>query len=79
LRHWLPGDVFQPLGMDGKHQKLQDFFTNQKHSRYDKDKTWILVNGDGAIIWVLGFRPDERFKIRPDSSKGLKINYIELA
>lgn len=79
LRHWQPGDVFQPLGMDGKHQKLQDFFTNQKHTRFDKDKTWILINGDGAIIWVLGFRPDERFKIRPDSSKGLKINYIELA
>lgn len=79
LRHWLPGDVFQPLGMDGKHQKLQDFFTHQKSSRFDKAKTWILVNGDGAIIWVLGFRLDERFKIIPQSTKGLKINFIALA
>lgn len=62
LRHWQEGDVFQPFGMDGKSQKLQDFFTNQKLSRLEKDAVWLLVNGDGAVIWVVGYRLDERFK-----------------
>jgi len=79
LRRWQPGDVFQPLGMAGKHQKLQDFFTNHKSSRFEKDQTWILVNGDGCIVWVLGYRPDERFKITAQSTKGLKINLVDLA
>lgn len=75
LRHWALGDVFQPLGMQGKHQKLQDFFTNLKLSRLEKDKIWVLENGDGALIWVLGYRPDERFKVLPESRNLLKINW----
>ena len=77
LRHWLPGDSFQPLGMAGKSQKLQDFFTNQKLSRFEKEEVWLLVNGDGAIVWVLGWRLDERFKIHSNTNKALKINWIK--
>lgn len=77
LRHWMPGDSFQPLGMGGKSQKLQDFFTNQKLSRFEKDKVWLLCNGDEAIIWVLGLRLDERFKIHSHTNKVLKINWIK--
>lgn len=63
LRHWRAGDVFQPLGMEGKHQKLQDFFNNQKVSRFNKEKIWILEDAAGRICWVVGHRVDERFKI----------------
>ncbi|MCB0567185.1 MAG: tRNA lysidine(34) synthetase TilS [Phaeodactylibacter sp.] len=63
LRHWRPGDVFQPLGMEGKHQKLQDFFNNQKVSRFQKEKIWILEDAAGRICWVIGHRIDERFKL----------------
>jgi tRNA(Ile)-lysidine synthase len=76
LRHWQPGDYFQPLGMEGKRQKLQDFFTNQKLSRFEKDAVWLLVNGDDAVIWVIGHRLDERFKIQPSTRKLLKINLV---
>ncbi|MBC7777008.1 MAG: tRNA lysidine(34) synthetase TilS, partial [Phycisphaerae bacterium] len=77
LRHWLPGDSFQPLGMGGKSQKLQDFFTNQKLSRFEKEKVWLLLDGNDAVVWVLGLRLDERFKIQSKTNKALKINWIK--
>ncbi|MFN4257168.1 MAG: tRNA lysidine(34) synthetase TilS [Saprospiraceae bacterium] len=77
LRRWRAGDVFQPLGMDGKHQKLQDFFTNLKLSLPEKDRVWLLENGTGEIIWVVGHRPDERFKITPTTRKALKISWMK--
>jgi tRNA(Ile)-lysidine synthase len=77
LRHWRPGDLFQPLGLEGKSQKLQDFFTNQKVPRLEKDKVWLLLNGDGAVLWVVGWRLDERFKIQPTTTKTLKITWIK--
>ena len=76
LRRWQAGDRFQPLGMGGKSQKLQDFFINQKVSQLDKENAWLLVNGDGQPIWLLGMRLDERFKIEPDTTKLLKINWL---
>lgn len=76
LRPWQPGDAFQPLGMGGRHQKLQDFFTNHKLSRLDKEKAWVLVNGDAAIIWVLGWRADERFKITATTRHSVKMSWL---
>ena len=72
LRHWLPGDRFQPFGMGGRFQKLQDYFTDKKVSRSDKERIWILENGDGAIIWVLGYRMDERFRVTGDQAVLIK-------
>ena len=63
--------------MDGRHQKLQDFFTNQKLSRFEKEQVWVLENGDGAIIWVLRYRL-ERFKIEQNTQNALKINRVDL-
>lgn len=61
LRHWAKGDTFFPFGLHGK-QKLSDFFTNQKYSLLDKEKQWLLCSGED-IIWVVGERIDDRFKI----------------
>lgn len=66
LRKWRAGDRFHPLGMKGS-KKLSDYFQERKFSRLDKEATWILENGDGAIIWVVGHRLDERFKVETDS------------
>jgi len=77
LRHWHPGDSFQPIGMEGKSQKLQDYFTNQKLSRLEKEDVWLLINGDAAVVWVVGWRLDERFKIQTSTNKVLKINWIK--
>ena len=76
LRPWQPSDWFQPFGMQGQRQKLQDFLTNVKLSRLEKDQVWILENGDGTIIWVLGHRPDERFKIQATTTKAFKISFL---
>lgn len=76
LRAWQQGDWFQPFGLNGHSQKLQDFFTNLKLSRLEKEKVQVLENGDGAIIWVLGYRPDERFKVTSETKKFLKISYL---
>lgn len=62
FRHWQPGDKFCPLGMSGKQQKLQDFFSNHKLSRFEKERVWLLESG-GEIAWVLGMRLDDRFKV----------------
>ncbi len=62
LRHWQPGDWFCPFGMGGKRQKLQDFFSNNKLSRIQKEQVWLLES-DGNIAWVVGWRLDERFRV----------------
>lgn len=74
IRHWQDGDFFCPIGMEGKRQKLQDFFSNQKLSRFEKANTW-LMESDGKIAWVLGYRMDERFKITNTTTRCLKVMF----
>src|SRR5690606_17039505 len=61
LRRWQEGDVFYPFGMQGK-KKLSKFFKDEKYSQLDKERQWLLCNGND-ILWVVGKRMDERFKI----------------
>jgi tRNA(Ile)-lysidine synthase len=68
LRTWQQGDVFIPYGMNGE-KKVSDFFINLKLSVFQKAETPILVNGNGQIIWVCGFRSDDRFKISATTKK----------
>ena len=76
LRRWEPGDSFQPLGMAGNRQKLQDFFTNQKLSKLEKENAWILADESGRIVWIVGMRLDERFKITDSTAAFLKISWV---
>ena len=62
LRHWRHGDRFHPLGMKGS-KLLSDFFVDQKFTEYQKQNVWLLVSADGDIVWVVGHRIDERFKV----------------
>ena len=62
LRYWQSGDRFQPLGMKGKSKKLQDFFSDLKLTRFEKEQV-LLLESEGEICWVVGYRIDERFKI----------------
>ena len=62
LRHWRHGDRFHPLGMKGS-KLLSDFFVDQKFTEYQKQNVWLLVSADGDILWVVGYRIDERFKV----------------
>jgi tRNA(Ile)-lysidine synthase len=72
LRRWKSGDFFVPFGQKGK-QKLSDFFINQKLSRFEKERVWLLWSGDD-IVWIIGHRIDNRYKI---SSKTKRVLVIE--
>ena len=66
LRHWRHGDRFCPLGMKGS-KLLSDFFVDQKFTESQKQNVWLLVSADGDILWVVGYRIDDRFKIVNDT------------
>ena len=66
LRHWRHGDCFHPLGMKGS-KLLSDFFVDQKFTEWQKQNVWLLVSADGDILWLVGYRIDDRFKIAKDT------------
>ena len=66
LRHWRHGDRFHPLGMKGS-KLLSDFFVDQKFTEYQKQNVWLLVSADNDIVWVVGHRIDERYKMISDT------------
>ncbi|MDR2121449.1 MAG: tRNA lysidine(34) synthetase TilS [Tannerella sp.] len=69
LRKWKSGDRFIPFGMHGR-KKLSDYFTDHKFSRIQKEQTWLLCNGED-IVWILGERIDERYKITEKTKTAL--------
>jgi tRNA(Ile)-lysidine synthase len=64
LRHWQPGDRFQPIGM-AKPLKLQDWFMNQKIPRQQRHDIVVAESAAGEIFWVEGLRISENFKLTP--------------
>lgn len=73
LRKWEHGDSFHPFGMKGK-KKLSKFFKDEKIPLTEKEKIWLLLS-DEKMVWVIGHRMDDRFKVTKDSKKILKITW----
>jgi len=71
LRKWEHGDSFSPFGMHGK-KKISDFFTDQKFSILEKENTWLLCS-ENDIVWVVGWRIDEHYKLTSRTLRGYLI------
>lgn len=74
IRGRRPGDYFFPYGMGGRRKKLQDFFVDHKVPRHERDRIPILTASEG-ILWVIGWRLDERFMAGPDSRKIMVVEF----
>ena len=66
LRHWHHGDRFHPLGMKGS-KLLSDFFVDQKFTEWKKQNIWLQVSADNEILWVVGYRIDDKYKVTKDT------------
>jgi tRNA(Ile)-lysidine synthase len=73
IRLWKAGDRFIPLGMKGK-KKLSDFMIDEKIPVNLKQRMPVILSEE-SVIWLVGQRIDERFKIMPDNCQILKITF----
>ncbi len=72
VRTWENGDRFQPLGMTSE-KKLQDFFVDEKVPRRQRGRVPLLCGADGRIVWVVGHRIAEPFKVTEHTQRVLRI------
>ncbi|GAB3832275.1 tRNA lysidine(34) synthetase TilS [Hymenobacter jeollabukensis] len=72
LRRWREGDWFMPIGLKGK-KKISDFLIDQKVPLNLKDQVLLLTAADGKVVWVVGMRPDDRFKVTEETQRVLQL------
>ncbi len=71
VRRWREGDTFKPFGLKGN-KKISKFFKDEKVSLAAKEKSWLLCSGEN-IVWVIGMRADDRYKVTDKTTQILKI------
>jgi tRNA(Ile)-lysidine synthase len=75
IRKWRQGDRFFPLGMTGT-KLLSDFFTDEKFTESQKRNTFLLLDAENQIIWLIGSRLDNRFKISKNTHHVYRIEML---
>lgn len=75
IRKWEKGDYFYPFGMNGT-KKVSKFYKDEKLDLISKEKQWLLCSGD-AIVWIIGRRGDDRFKVTPKTKNILRFTITE--
>jgi tRNA(Ile)-lysidine synthetase-like protein len=74
LRHWRPGDRFQPIGLTSP-RKLQDWFVNRKVPAAQRRRLVLAENEQGDLFWVQGERIGEACKITPATRRILELRW----
>ena len=73
IRPWIQGDRFTPLGMSGT-KKVSDFMVDQKLNYFDK-KDLLILTSDDKIVWIMGHRLDENFKITSQTKDFIQLSF----
>ena len=76
LRHWSPGDRFQPIGNTGE-KKLQDLFVNQKIPLSERHRRAMGESYDGRLFWINGLRIADPFKVTESTTELLIFHWKE--
>lgn len=75
IRKWKEGDCFYPSGMEGK-KKVSKYFKDEKFTLFQKQDVWILESNN-QIVWIIGHRADQRFKVENTTQTQIKIEFNE--
>lgn len=75
IRNRRNGDIFKPLGMNGKSKKIKDFFIDEKVPRENRDLVPIIAIGED-ILWLVGYRVSEDYKVTEKTKRILKIEVL---
>ena len=75
LRPVREGDAFCPFGMEG-HRLISDFLTDLKRSILDKRRQLVVTDATGTILWLVGLRTDNRFRVTPDTTTILRLSLV---
>lgn len=76
LRNTIQGDRFIPFGMKGS-KLISDYLTDRKKTIIEKENTLVLCDANGMIVWIIGERFDDRFKITSETSRCLEVSYTK--
>ena len=75
LRHIEQGDRFVPFGMNGM-KLVSDYLTDRKKNVFEKRAQLVVTDAQQRIVWLVGERTDNRFRISKETSKALRLTLL---
>ncbi|MBR1850192.1 MAG: tRNA lysidine(34) synthetase TilS [Bacteroidales bacterium] len=75
VRRWQPSDRFTPFGMKGS-KLVSDLLSDLKINLFDKERTYILCDADGKILWVIGLRTSEHHRVTCATASVLRVEAV---
>lgn len=73
IRHRMPGDYIT-INRDGGTQKLKQYFINEKIPQRDRDRIWLVADGN-HVMWIVGYRQNQTYQITDKTSRILEIEF----